>query len=347
MPFDLESLLIPLSEDAPCGSDLEYDPAFLELESAGAGKPEQQYGDTVIPAKPPEWPLVQQHAADLARRTRDLRVAVWMLRSGARLRGWAGAVEGLQLLNGLLARHWAQVHPQLDAADGNNPLLRLSALSPLTPQESPYPAPPAVLGDIREARLTPDRNSPLVREIELGLGAAEPLGNEMVPTEAGILAALRAQIAQRPDLAASMAAGLEALDGIDAALAEHLSSVDVPDFTQIRRLLSAMARAAQLATGSGAGSAGPDAPAAAVAAGAAGPAPVAMVAGAINSREDVIRTIDRLCEWIERNEPTNPTPLLLRRAQRLMNKNFMDIIRDIAPDGIDQVTRLAGRDDNE
>jgi hypothetical protein len=153
MPFDLESLLVPLSEDAPCGSDLEYDPAFLELESAGAGKPEQQYGDTVIPAKPPEWTLVQEHAIDLAHRTRDLRVAVWLLRGGARLHGWTGAVAGLQLLNGLLSRHWAQLHPQLDAADGNNPLLRLSALSPMTPQESPYPGPPVVLGDIREARL--------------------------------------------------------------------------------------------------------------------------------------------------------------------------------------------------
>ena len=344
MSFDPESLLVPLSEDAPCGSDLEYDPAFLELETAGAGKPEQQYGDTVIPGKPPEWVLVQEHALQLAGRTRDLRVAVWLLRSGARLRGWSGAVQGLQLLGGLLSRHWGQVHPQLDATDGNNPLLRLSALSPLTPQESPYPGPPVVMGDIREARLTSDRNSPLVREIELGLGAAEPVGNELVPTEAGILDALRAQMAQHPDLAASMAAGLEALDAIDAALAEHLSSADVPDFSQLRKLLTAIARAAQRASGQAAA-----APAGSEVAAVAGAttATVVVAAGAIQSREDVIRTIDRLCEWIERNEPTNPTPLLLRRAQRLMNTNFMDIIRDIAPDGIDQVIRLAGREDNE
>ncbi len=347
MSFDTESLLAPISEDAPCGSDLEYDPAFLELETAGAGKPEQQYGDTVIPGKPPEWTAVQEHALDLARRTRDIRVAVWLLRSGARLRGWAGAVDGLQVLSGLLTRHWAQVHPQLDAADGNSPLVRLSALSPLTPQESPYPGPPVVLGDIREARLTSDRNSPLVREIELGLGAAEPVGNELVPTEAGILDALRAQMAQKPELAASMAAGIEALDAIDAALAEHLSSSDLPDFSQLRKLLTAMARAAQLATGQGAGTAATGTGGTAAVAGPATAAVAVATPGAINSREDVIRTIDRLCDWIERNEPTNPTPLLLRRAQRLMNKNFMDIIRDIAPDGIDQVIRLAGREDNE
>ena len=49
--LDLESLLAPIADDAPCGSDLQYDPAFLELETAGAGKPERQYGDTVIAAE--------------------------------------------------------------------------------------------------------------------------------------------------------------------------------------------------------------------------------------------------------------------------------------------------------
>ncbi|MDQ6640844.1 MAG: type VI secretion system protein TssA, partial [Pseudomonadota bacterium] len=65
-------------------------------------------------------------------------------------------------------------------------------------------------------------------------------------------------------------------------------------------------------------------------------------AGAIASRDDVFRALDRACEWIERNEPSNPAPLLIRRAQRLMSKNFIDIIRDLAPDGLSQVERIAG-----
>ena len=39
----LESLLAPISADAPCGPDLEYDPAFQAMLDAGAGKPERQY----------------------------------------------------------------------------------------------------------------------------------------------------------------------------------------------------------------------------------------------------------------------------------------------------------------
>ena len=60
------------------------------------------------------------------------------------------------------------------------------------------------------------------------------------------------------------------------------------------------------------------------------------------TREDAIRMLDKVCDWIQRNEPGHPSPLLIRRAQRLMSKNFIEIIRDLAPDGIDQVERLAG-----
>jgi len=49
-----------------------------------------------------------------------------------------------------------------------------------------------------------------------------------------------------------------------------------------------------------------------------------------------------VCEWIERNEPSHPAPLLIKRAQRLMTKNFFEIIRDLAPDGLDSVEKIAG-----
>ncbi len=43
--IDIEQLLQPISADAPCGDDLEYDPAFGELERAAQGKPERVLGD--------------------------------------------------------------------------------------------------------------------------------------------------------------------------------------------------------------------------------------------------------------------------------------------------------------
>ena len=63
-------------------------------------------------------------------------------------------------------------------------------------------------------------------------------------------------------------------------------------------------------------------------------------------RETVARfQADAEANWIERNEPSNPAPLLIRRAQRLMGKSFLEIIRDLAPAGIDQIENIAGNSD--
>jgi type VI secretion system protein ImpA len=338
--LDVAALLAPISDDAPCGADLEYDPVFHALQVAGEGKPDQQYGDTVIPAVPPQWPEVYEHATDLARRTRDLRVALWLARSGARLHGVAGAVQGLTLLRGLLENHWDRVHPVID---GGDPIMRLNALAPLTPQEEPFPGPPPLLVDLRAAALAHERGSLTVRELELGMGAAEALPGEATPTEAGVLEALRGLISRHADLPATMVAGHEAAEAVQNLLNERLGVAASPDLTEVRKLLATIARAARAASGETAGDAGGEAGAA----GASGAARAAAIPGAINNRDDVVRTLDRMIEWIERNEPTNPVPLLLKRAKRLMHKNFMDIIRDIAPDGEDQVRRLAGREDEE
>ena len=37
--------------------------------------------------------------------------------------------------------------------------------------------------------------------------------------------------------------------------------------------------------------------------------------------------------------------MLLRRAKRLVSKDFMEILRDLAPDGVDQAERISGEGD--
>ena len=62
----------------------------------------------------------------------------------------------------------------------------------------------------------------------------------------------------------------------------------------------------------------------------------------IRSREDAIRELERVCVWLERHEPANPAPLLIRRAQRLLQMGFIDILRDLAPEGMSSIEKIAG-----
>src|SRR5262245_5028350 len=176
---DLESLLSPLGGESPGGPDLVYDPAFVEMEQAALGKPERQYGDKVYPAEPADWPAVHEHVLALLGRTRDLRVAVLLARSGARLQGLAGYAQGLALVRGLLERHWDHVHPHLDASDGNDPTMRMNALVPLAAAD-------AGLVDLRAAAVVPVRGSPTVRDVELAFAPGNAGAGETVPSEAGL-----------------------------------------------------------------------------------------------------------------------------------------------------------------
>jgi len=66
------------------------------------------------------------------------------------------------------------------------------------------------------------------------------------------------------------------------------------------------------------------------------------ISGEIRSREDVLRTIDKICEYYERYEPSSPLPMLLKRAKRLATKSFLDILEDLTPEGLSQARMIGG-----
>ena len=66
----------------------------------------------------------------------------------------------------------------------------------------------------------------------------------------------------------------------------------------------------------------------------------------IASRADVIKAMDAICTYLEHHEPTNPAPLLVHKAKRLMGMSFVEIVQDMSPDGINQVMFIASQDQN-
>ena len=69
-------------------------------------------------------------------------------------------------------------------------------------------------------------------------------------------------------------------------------------------------------------------------------APRAALAGEVNSREDVVRAIDKICAYYARFEPSSPLPLMLQRCKKLVPMTFLDILKEIAPNGLAQLEKV-------
>jgi len=336
----LDRLLAPVSDSSPCGDDLEYDLAFIELQNAATGKPEQQFGDTVIPGEEPEWRAVLAQATALLERTKDLRVAALLMRSATRLGGLASFVSTGRWLNTLLQRHWEGIHPLLDADDDNDPTMRVNALQALADTGM-------LVADLREAVVAnvPGLGPLRVKDIELALGAAPGRGDGAGLTQEQVSRGLSEVLSQRPDALDAALVCASVVSELQQTVNERCGRGDLLDLSPLRRpahVVQQLCKTLQAeAVGDGGGvSAQADAPTDGVAVVAA-PGVAAMNRG-IASRDDAIRTLDRVIEFLEKNEPSNPAPLLIQRAKRLIGASFMDIMADLAPDAVSGVEHISG-----
>ena len=62
----------------------------------------------------------------------------------------------------------------------------------------------------------------------------------------------------------------------------------------------------------------------------------------LTSRKDVERCFDLICNYYDEFEPSSPIPILINRSKKLVNLDFVDIVKDIFPDGLEHVQKLGG-----
>lgn len=339
---DVSHLLNAVSDDNPCGDDLEYDADFLELERLAIGQPERQMGQSVIAAEPPDWRQVRERASELFARSKDLRLASLYLQSAIALDGLNGLAQGLTLVRELLTQYWEGVYPQLDADDDNDPTIRINALNALSAE------PVIVL--LREASITRSRAFGAV-SIRAALNAAdlqrfssetlspEQLRGAFLDADAELLDSTRSAL----DEAAAALADIEGLlsERVGSAQSANLESLKQV-LRHARQIFNDQAPAANDDSQYGDDTvqySEPDDSDAST-------QPVARQApaapGRIASRDDVLRTLDRLLEYYAQHEPSSPVPVLLTRAQKLVTADFAEIVRNLIPDGMSQFENLRG-----
>jgi len=357
--MDIEPLLQPVSADAPCGEDLSYDAGFNELETLAKGKEAQQFSGSENPewavaAEEPDWRVVRDKCSELFARSKDLRLAVLLTLALLKLEGIAGLRDGLTLVQRLVREQWEGVYPRLDPDDNNDPTERINIIAGLAKPLAAFGDPMRFIERIRVAPLTNSvqmgRYS-LADITQIGL----PAGSSATPpTPAQVEAAFRDTNVD--DLSAVSAATLATkttLADIDNALMEYVGAGNAVNFDDLNNVLDEVQSTLDpylprdesasldslLSEVQGTDASGAPATGRRGGGGA--------FSGEIQSRDDVVRIIDQICEYYRVNEPGHPVPLLLRRAQRLVDKDFMALMEDLMPESLGPLGNIIGlrRDD--
>jgi type VI secretion system protein ImpA len=338
--MDLEALLSAREEDNPSGEDLEYDQDFTEMELAALPGEEKQAGDEFIPAEDPDYKEVSAKALAVLERSHDLRAGVFLANSELRLRGIEGFADVTGYLRGVLEQHWGTCHPELDEDDDNDPTMRVNSILALADNDT-------VLRSLKQAPLTDSRTFGRLslRHISVASGEITPPADmENVPDMQSVSAAFQDTDDELLDSRLSAArSAVENVEAINAVFDSETPGLG-PDLDPLVRILKQISNQLAEVTGGdveadvGEESQDDGGSSGAASSGSGGGGAM----GAINSPNDVQNALDRIIAYYQRVEPSSPVPILLVRAKRLVGADFLSIMNDMAPNGVDNVNLIGG-----
>jgi type VI secretion system protein ImpA len=320
-----EELLQAIAPDRPCGDDLEDTAMLASFDTF------RIFGQSAPHDPVPEWMAVRAKAAEALCKSKDLRLLAHLASAVLRTDGLSAFAETLTIASRWLELYWRETYPRIDE-DG---IFRRNALN--------YFADPiAIVDGVRRAPLimSTQHGTYSLRDIEIAAGLV-PADGKAPPEQARIDAAMAA--ASREELARlqeTVAAGLAALARIDARMTDDGVNA-APTFQPLSSQLAKIDRLLRKQLISASDGAGADA------SGGDGVAPqpvetAGAAVGAIRSRQDAIRALDAVADYFRRHEPSSPIPLIVDRAKRLVSKDFLEVLADIAPGAVSEAKSAGG-----
>jgi type VI secretion system protein ImpA len=323
-----------LSTDAPCGVDLEDTQLLASFDAF------RIFGsDLPLPAAV-DWLKVQEHALAALTQSHDLRLLAHLAAATLRTQGIGEFCAVVTVADRWLAEHWDLVFPRV----AEDALLRRNALSCFADRM-------AIVDPLRRAPIISHRRLGAVtlRDVEFAMGELEASETDRdLPGLTQIEAALAESPAEeRRALLDRVSRAGDCLERIAAGMQQQAGLQSVPDFGPLSRSLERIRRmlseslGAHTAADSATLSAGTGAELVARANG-IDSSVISDSHRIIQSRQEAIRAIDAVVLFFRTHEPSSPVPLLLERAKRLVSKDFMAVLAEIAPEGLPQALLVAG-----
>ena len=321
----------PIAEASPCGEDLEEAQLLAPLDAL------RLFGQAISLDPAPPWGEIKQKSLDALRRSLDLRALAHLAAATIRTDGLAAFMDLLGIAAIWLESYWEQLYPRVD----EDAVLRRSALSC-------FADPFAVVDGLRRAALIthPRLGAVSLRDIDIAAGQVTPADGESQRRPQSQIDAIfsSSPLAQLTALRSMIDDALAAVRRIESAMVSRSGVESAPSLALLSAYLNRVQHVVreQFSAHPESGIAGSVSPA--VESGGsdleAHEGPVAI--GGIRTRQDAIRALDAIAAFFRRNEPSSPVPLFLERAKRLVSKDFLEVLADVAPEAVTQAKIASG-----
>jgi type VI secretion system protein ImpA len=336
-----ETLTNPVSEDAPCGPDLDEigDDKYLNYMLGADNRMPQRYLDaeTGTPFDRASIDLKTETKTidEFLEQSRDLRLLTLDARFQALAGQMAGFCDGLKATAGLLGEFWNDVHPKGYEGDFTLRQNTISVLEDRTTVVLPLQYAPL----LRDQRAGPIS----LRDYMISIGKAQPREEERTIDVNQIIETFRSE-SHRTEVDALHGAineGLSSLTKIKSAFDEGTNYEYSPSFDLLRGVLSEAVKFVETARPDLGGSATGDVEAAIgdVEPAADGTVPAAAVAGqpkaekvGIPSHAAASAALLAAEQYFGRMEPSSPALLLVHEARQLIGKPLVAALEALMPD---------------
>jgi type VI secretion system protein ImpA len=321
---ELEEIDRPVSSEQPCGEDLEDTQLLASFDAF------RLFGQAVPLPSETDWREIKAKSLEAIRRSKDLRLLGHFAAAALRVDGWAGFLGSVHVAAGWIKTYWTGVYPHVD----EDAILRKNALNNLSDRMS-------VLDGVRRLPIVENRQLGRIslRDVDLSTGQLAPAETDTAPASEAQVAAVfaAAGIDDLKALRALTETGIVDLKAIDTAMRDFGGTAASPDFEPLLVMLVRIDKLlGEQLVARGALPQGESAE------GEGGGAGQTMSVGAVKSRQDALRALDAIALFFRQTEPSSPIPMFLERAKRLIGKDFLEILADVAPDGVASARSAGG-----
>src|SRR5579863_9353460 len=159
MDREIESLIEPVSEAAPCGVDLEDTQLLARFDGY------RLFGSDIALPKATDWREIRDTSLEALAQSRDLRLLAHLAAAVIRIEGLVAFCRVAAVANRWLSDHWDVVFPRVD----EDALLRKNALNCLADRM-------AIVDALRRAPIMAHRQlgAFCLRDLELASGQLSP-----------------------------------------------------------------------------------------------------------------------------------------------------------------------------